>query len=169
MSRLGVFYSQSKSYRMGYNCGGFALGTETWYKFEKYYYHGFNNHTRSKRKRRMAKITFLCVQQMLEDFPGQLRVIHSEKERKCYEEIFFFRVSSDGDFHFVLKHGNAYLHKCGNTPYIYEMDEEEVYSDCWEHRYDGPIVMFAKVKKPLRDRKYQNTSFDYDDEEDWDF
>lgn len=157
MIKLGRFYHQDFLYRMGYNCGGFALGTETWYSFDHYQYRGFENSSSDKKRlRRMGKVTFLCVEQLLGDFPRQLRIIQKEEDKKSYEEVFFFRLSSDGDFHFVVKHGNKYFHKMGNTPYIDEMSKEEVYSDSWIGGYDGPLVIFAKVKKPLKDKVYFN-------------
>ena len=134
-----------------FNCGGFALGTLTWVEFEKYYYKGFHNRKPEKIRRRMGKVTMLCVEEMLQRFPN-LRILRNVDEKKSWEEIFLFRLSSDGDFHFLLKHGNVYYHKKGETPRIDKIPEHEAF-DIWCSRYDGPIVIFAKPKCRLIDRE----------------
>lgn len=145
--------------RWYFNCGGFALGTCEWEGFEKYRrrgYQSFNHRLNSKRKRAMAKMTYWCAEELLEKYPRQLRLVKSEDDKLSYEEIFFFRISSDGDFHFVVKHGREYFHKKGNTPWIDKMSKEEVYSDSWCGRYDGPMLIFAKTKKPFQHKELLN-------------
>lgn len=145
--------------RFYFNCGGFALGTCEWEGFVAYQrrgYRAFNQRSEKKRNRAMAKMTCWCAQELLEKYPRQLRLVKSEDEKLSYEEIFFFRISSDGDFHFVVKHGREYFHKKGNTPWIDKMSREEVYSDSWCNRYDGPMLIFAKTKRPFKHKELIN-------------
>ena len=146
------FYKIPYNQRFFFNCGGFALGTCKWEHFDCYDkqgYEPFGGRTNKQRYRAMSRMTWKCAQEMLAKYPRQLRLIKSEDEKLSYEEVFFFRLSSDGDFHFVLKHGRKYFHKRGNIPRLNEMSKEEVYSSAWCGRYDGPILIFAKTKKPF--------------------
>lgn len=153
------FYKIPFFERLNFNCGGFALGTCEWERFicfDRRQEYCFNQRNFYKRYRAMGKITYQCAQELLEKYPRQLRLVKDESEKLSYEEIFFFRVSSDGDFHFVLKHGRKYLHKRGNTPWLDEMSKEEVYSSAWCNRYDGPMLIFAKTKRPFSHKELIN-------------
>lgn len=123
-----------------YNCGGYALGTFSWYlpsRTDEMW--GFWLH---RDKSELAEITEIAVKVMLEDF-ADLRVISDLSEVRTDEFAIAFRCSSDGDFHFVRQFRNEWYHKCGVSD-IYMMEEEEVFSAVWNYRYDGPIVLFAK-------------------------
>lgn len=123
-----------------YNCAGFALGTFSWY---------CPSHTgdvwgwRDWDMDYMEELTKECVEIMLNDF-ADLRVIADMNELGVGEYAIAFRVSSDGDFHYIRQmFYGTWKHKtgCGN---IYEMNQEEVFTAEWCGRYDGPIVLFAK-------------------------
>lgn len=123
-----------------YNCGGYALGTFSWYlpsRTDEMW--GF---WLRRDKSELAEITEMAVKVMLEDF-ADLRVISSVDEVQTNEFAIAFRCSSDGDFHYVRQFRNRWYHKCGVSD-IYTMEEEEVFSAVWRCRYDGPIVLFAK-------------------------
>lgn len=152
------FYKIPYFERFNFNCGGFALGTCEWERFICCDARGYYPFSRNRKKayRNMGKMTYQCAQELLEKYPRQLRLVKDESEKLSYEEIFFFRVSSDGDFHFVLKHGRKYLHKRGNTPWLDEMSKEEVYSSAWCDKYDGPMLIFAKTKKPFSHKELIN-------------
>lgn len=123
-----------------YNCGGYALGTFSWYEpfkrgecfnldFDSWY--------------QACENTERCVAVMLEEFK-KLRRIESLEEVSSTETAIAFRISWDGDFHFVRRAKNhCWYHKRGNTPQILTMRTETVLSSVWCGRYDGPLVLFA--------------------------
>ena len=136
-----------------YNCGGYALGTFSWYcphrteddstPFGTYY---------AKTPEEAELITQHSVQVMLEDFGGKLRVISEVAEANLKTEaVIAFRISTEyGDFHYARRGCNgSWYHKRGACPYIDRMDAVEVFSDYWlcgPVRYDGPLVLFALTK-----------------------
>ena len=84
---------------------------------------------------------------MLKDFEGRLRVISSLKELEKNEYAIAYRVSSDGDFHFMRKARTRWHHKRGSTPTILTESEDNVFNSIWCDRYDGPIVLMAMRRK----------------------
>lgn len=122
-----------------YNCAGYALGTFSWYiPRTRDVFNSFNFETKAEMKRK----TQVSVKNMLKDFPD-LRVIHSLDEVQDDEYAILFRHSSDGDFHFMKRGKNgAWYHKMGGLSRIHT--ESNPFSEVWECRYDGDIVMFAK-------------------------
>lgn len=125
-----------------YNCAGYALGTFSWYcpNEEGDDYWGFLDDLSDTE---MFAKTFETVQFMLKDFKGRLRLIGSVSEIQENEYAIAYRVSSDGDFHFMKKIGNGWHHKRGNTGRIYVESEDYVLNEIWCDRYDGPIVLMA--------------------------
>lgn len=83
-----------------YNCAGYALGTFSWYQpYDNLDVHDslfsdFNT---------LESITQQTVSCMLKDFEGRLRIISSLKELEKNEYAIAYRVSSDGDFHFMKR------------------------------------------------------------------
>ena len=128
-----------------YNCGGYALGTFSWYlpndndDVEDFW--GCQDHSYEE----MVSITRTCVDWMLDDF-DDLRIIHRLSEVRHDEYAIAFRVSSDGDFHYI-KQGKfrTWTHKCG-MGCINTITRWEVFHTHWNDRYDGPIVLFAKKR-----------------------
>lgn len=124
-----------------YNCAGFALGTFSWYlptRTNGMWGSWFEN------DEEIAKLTQECVQVMLEDF-ADLRVIADMSELGIGEYAIAFRLSADGDFHYIKQvfYGD-WKHKTG-IGNIYEISQEEVFTTEWcGGRYNGPIVLFAK-------------------------
>ena len=134
--------------KRNYNCGGYALGTFSWYcphneeddTFFGYDY-GFDTQEEAWVK------TMYAVSKMILDFEGNLRMIKSlEQLHKNTERVVAFRLSSDGDFHYIKKTKNGWHHKCGASRYIRRMSEHDVFHTNWNNRYDGPIVLLA-IKK----------------------
>lgn len=129
-----------------YNCGGYALGTFSWYcpypeEVANEMIEGWYEEAEAWEK------TMYMVSNMVADFGGRVRMLYHKDQLERNERLVLFRISSDGDFHYVIKKRNGYYHKRGAFPKIEKMTEEEVFETNWcRNRYDGPIVMLA-VKK----------------------
>lgn len=131
---------------LDYNCGGYALGTFSWYLPSHLTYSHWENWFGDEiDEDDLEAITDLAVEAMLEDF-ADLRLIDRLDEVRHDEYAIAFRVSSDGDFHYI-KQGRSrfWTHKCGASR-IFTMTRWEVFNTEWCHRYDGPIVLFAKKR-----------------------
>ncbi len=130
--------------RKFYNCGGYALGTFSWYcPHDERDYDIYNKFFTMEERTKMA------VDYMLKDFPD-LRVISSIKEVETDEFLIAFRLSED-DFHYMVKKENhKWYSKSGSCPKIDTFPQEMVLSECWVmddgYYYDGPLVLFAKKK-----------------------
>ena len=135
----------SNTERYLYNCAGYALETFSWYcpneKDNGYWDLDYLSNAE------MFVKTFKTVQFMLKDFKGRLRLIGSVSEVQENEYAIAYRVSSDGDFHFMKKMTNGWHHKRGNTDHIYVESEDYVLNEIWCDRYDGPIVLMAMRRK----------------------
>ena len=129
--------------RYTYNCGGYALGTFSWYLPYESDRYGFvwGGHLTT---RRMDTITDQCVEFMLRDF-ADLRVIDSVADLQKDEYAIAFRLSSDGDFHYIKRNRNGlWTHKRGASSTIWVMPKNKVLNSVWCDRYNGKIVLFAK-------------------------
>ena len=127
-----------------YNCAGYALGTFSWYCPYDDDYTLFSLFCDSDA---LEEITKLTVSYMLKDFGGKLRVIPSLEELRKDEYAIAYRISSDGDFHFMKKARTRWHHKRGSTPTILTESEDNVFNSIWCDRYDGPIVLMAMRRK----------------------
>lgn len=125
-----------------YNCAGYALGTFSWYcpNEEDEWYWGFMEDLSDAE---MFAKTFETVNFMLKDFKGRLRLIKSVDEIQENEYAIAYRVSSDGDFHFMKKMANGWHHKQGGSKNILVESEDYVLNGIWCDRYDGPIALMA--------------------------
>lgn len=127
-----------------YNCAGYALGTFSWYQP----YDNLDVHdSLFSDSNTLESITQQTVSCMLKDFEGRLRVISSLKELEKNEYAIAYRVSSDGDFHFMKKARTRWHHKRGSMPTILIESEDNVLNSIWCDRYDGPIVLMAMRRK----------------------
>ena len=126
-----------------YNCAGYALGTFSWYCPQDDY-DIFSLFCDSDE---LKEITKLTVSHMLKDFGGKLRVISSLEELRKDEYAIAYRVSSDGDFHFMRKARTRWHHKRGSMSTILTESEDNVLNSIWCDRYDGPIVLMAMRRK----------------------
>ena len=126
-----------------YNCAGYALGTFSWYCP----YDDYDPFSLLCDSDELEEITEQTVSHMLKDFEGKLRVISSLKELKKNEYAIAYRVSSDGDFHFMKKARTRWHHKRGSMPTILTESEDNVFNSIWCDRYDGPIVLMAMRRK----------------------
>lgn len=139
-----------------YNCGGYALGTFSWYcPYER----GFDPLEEGwETDLEETLITHICVSTMLREFPNQLRQLWAwgdleEREESLMEQLqeneylVCFRISSDGDFHYAKKQANGvWYHKMGARQRIERTTFEEIHEEHWLGRYDGSVVYFAKTK-----------------------
>lgn len=136
--------------RYTYNCGGYALGTFSWYcphdeaddTARWGYDYSFGTEEEAWLK------TMYAVSKMILDFQGNLRMIKSlDQLHKGTERVVAFRLSSDGDFHYIKKSANGqWYHKRGGSSPIHKMTQDEVLNSVWCHRYDGPVILLA-IKK----------------------
>lgn len=131
-----------------YNCGGYALGTFSWYCPHAEEDDSWGSYDYSFDTREEAWIkTMYAVSKMVLDFEGKLHMIKSlDQLNEATERVVAFRLSSDGDFHYIKKGLNGWYHKCGASRYIRRMSEHDVFYTNWNNRYDGPIVLLA-IKK----------------------
>ena len=132
--------------RHTFNCGGYALGTFSWYcphdEEDEDCFWGYNYGFRN-REEAWTK-TMFAVSKMVLDFGGKLRMIKTMEQLHRDERVVAFRLSSDGDFHYVRREANGrWYHKQGRSPDIRPMTKAEVFSDCWCYRYNGPLVLLA--------------------------
>ena len=126
-----------------YNCAGYALGTFSWYCP----YDDYDPFSLLCDSNALEVVTKLTVSHMLKDFAGKLRVISSLEELRKDEYAIAYRISSDGDFHFMKKARTRWHHKRGSTSTILTESEDNVLNSIWCDRYDGPIVLMAMRRK----------------------
>lgn len=127
-----------------YNCGGYALGTYSWYcpndnGYDSPMYD--DNYTMEER-------TQFAIEYMLNDF-YDLRVIKTLEEVTEKEYAIAFRLAKD-DFHYMVKKGNKWYSKAGGSSKIEKVSQEIVLGKIWFTdygvTYNGPLVLFAKRK-----------------------
>jgi hypothetical protein len=89
-----------------------------------------------------------AVSQMVLDFGGRLRMIKTMSQlHEQTERVVAFRLSSDGDFHYIRRNENGqWYHKRGRSPDILRMKEKEVFETYWCDRYNGPLILLAIQK-----------------------
>lgn len=132
-----------------YNCAGYALGTYSWYCPNSEEDDGWFGYDYSFDNREEAwQKTMYAVANMMVDFGGRLRVIQALTDVRKGEYIIAFRLSADGDFHYVKKaHNHHWFHKRGASLSIDRMTEFEVLHTNWCNRYNGPIILMAMQKR----------------------
>lgn len=120
-----------------YNCGGFALNTFSWYI--PCYETGFWTEAEAQLR------TYYCINTMLAEF-SDLRLIGDVRELHADEYAVVFRISSDGDFHYLKRGRNGkWYSKLGSLTKITVHNDDYVFNEYWcDGRYDGPVVLFAK-------------------------
>lgn len=135
-----------------YNCGGYALGTFSWYcpysekDDDNGSWFGFNCGYRTQEE--AWRKTMYLVGFMLNDFCGQLRVIRDLSDLERHEYAIAFRLSADGDFHYIKQGKNdTWYHKRGASEAIHTMNTEQAFAQSWCDRYKGPIVLLAMSTK----------------------
>ena len=129
-----------------YNCGGYALNTFNWYRpsDDEHFDYGMDEMTEEE----MTIQTQKCVDYMLKQFNGLLRVIQGSWELEKNEYMIAFKIDGGGnnDFHFCkrLKNGHWY-HKQGQYP-ISRIKKKKVFKEEWIFEniaYYGKTVFFA--------------------------
>ena len=131
--------------RYEYNCGGYALETFSWYCPEEELELG---RTAFDTIEEAYEKTMYAVAVMVLEFEGKVRMIRRVEDlHKTSERLVAFRISSDGDFHYIKKTRSGWKHKMGSSYPIRKMSEWEVFNTEWcGGRYDGPLVLLA-IKK----------------------
>ena len=138
-----------------YNCGGYALNLFAWYcpwgldvdetetpLARAYWGDEFFNDDE------MFAPTMRCVQNMLAEIPTLRLLTGINDDIRPNEYMLAFRISYDGDFHFVKRACNGvWYHKQGGSQKIGVMTALEIIDDSWCDRYNGPLVFFANTKK----------------------
>ena len=138
-----------------YNCGGYALNLFSWYcpwgedvdetetPLARAYWADeyFANDE-------MFAPTMRCVQNMLAEIPTLRLLTGINDPIQENEYMLAFRISYDGDFHFVKRADSGiWYHKQGACKDIKIMYASDVIDAEWCGRYDGPLVFFANTKK----------------------
>jgi len=128
------------------NCGGYALNTFNWYAPSDDRYFDYGEEEMSEEE--MAIQTQKCVDFMVKQFGGLLRVIKGSWELQKDEYMIAFKIDGGGenDFHYCkrLKNGHWY-HKMGSLP-IMKIKKEKVFKEHWIFEniaYYGKTVFFA--------------------------
>ena len=138
-----------------YNCGGYALNLFAWYcpwgedvsETETPLARAYWADDYFEDDELFAP-TFKCVQNMLAEIPTLRLLTGINDDIRPDEYMLAFRISSDGDFHFVKRADSGiWYHKRGSRKDIEIMTASEVIDDYWCGRYDGPLVFFANTKK----------------------
>lgn len=133
-----------------FNCGGFALGYLEWIRL--YSLHEYDFEEFQYDDTMIEEATWDSVEEIISMFEeNEIRVIYSEKEVTKDEFVVYFRLSDDGDFHFLKKYHNGRIyHKPGALPIC--RFNGNPFEDEWSYsiNYCGPIVMFAIDNKYYR-------------------
>ena len=136
-----------------YNCGGYALGTFSWFlldSFEHDYDLNYYDMTIEEIEKRVVRMEDDCVEEIVEVFEGLVRSISALSELRENEYAVLFRISYDeegyiDDFHFVKRHHDGhYSHKPGKSP-VAEFKNDPFDGD-WSSRYldyNAPIKILA--------------------------
>lgn len=137
--------------RGNFNCGGYALGTFSWYMPATNEDFDFCFDPTED----VVERTECCVRHILEDFTGSIRRISGVDECADDEYVIAFRLEGNpatwqDDFHFMRRDSSGvWRQKLGGRPRIETVRKEIVFSSAWEAlwlSYEGPIVLFAKKK-----------------------
>lgn len=136
-------YNNMRKLQYDYNCGGYALGTFSWYlpfsKEESEYYDEefFFIDTTEVTAVRLEK----CASYIVSEIPWARRIQTIEEcDQDEYAVAFRF---GGGDFHFLRQlKGDVWKGKSGALGFtIYS--QESVFRSDWNCRYNSPIVLFA--------------------------
>lgn len=129
--------------RCGFNCAGYALEVFAWYMPVTRGNDCFGSWADSWDE--LNERVDIATAVMLHDFAYRgIRLIWSIEELQKDEYAFAFRVSTDGDFHYMKRGENGvWYEKRGSHPVIYSHPTHEVFDNDWNDRYDSRIVLFA--------------------------
>lgn len=140
------------------NCGSFALNVKEWYVSDR----DFDNTNEARYMLEEGRsldeifdyLTTINIEQILEDFKEEIRVLIDKDDVQDNEELIAFRLGIfededfegiDTDFHFKVRRDGSWMEKCGSTEVRFcELNEDEEWSNSSGDRYNGPIVFLAK-------------------------
>lgn len=127
-----------------YNCGGYALGTFSWYcPLEPDEFDTFDGDE--------TECLQACTDAILSDFPDlflidEYDMIYPKYSCRKYE-IIAFRISYHDDFHFwKLGRNNMWFDKMGRANWIDHHSYNDVFADTWNGRYDSEIIFFGRKR-----------------------
>ena len=141
------------------NCGSFALNVKEWYLSDRDFDNtsivctmleegGYNV------EEALDYLTSINVQQILDDFGSDIRVITNKDDINKGEELIAYRLGIfeeedfpfiDTDFHFRVKRNGIWMEKCGSTEVKFcELEEDEEWRNNSGDLYNGPIIFLAK-------------------------
>ena len=132
-----------------YNCGGYALGTFSWYwpgRDEEEY----EQIMAYADEENWEPALQLAAEAIISELAGWQLVEIEEVMRRCYSpkeyEIVAMRFCSY-DFHF-WKLGNNWnwYDKAGGSHYIDRHAFKDVMGKKWNYRYDSPIICFVRMR-----------------------
>lgn len=131
-----------------YNCGGYAFDTMSWYRpYNEWTHERFSECYYSPVT--WEEGTEIAKKQMLEDFGKSLREIESVEEIKDHERLILFRLSSEGDFHYVFSDDRITFHHKRGRSYLETMSKEEALGEVWSaqggygYDYESPLLLLA--------------------------
>lgn len=140
--------NQRNTNQWDYNCGGYALGTFSWYcpcedEENNGEYFGKYDFTPQQLENRTKD----CVKKLLKDF-SNLRIIHNIKELQQNELAVAFRISGDiDDFHFILRKRNGQWFEKNGGGNIHRVTKNYALNRTWYApfaTYYGKIILFAR-------------------------
>lgn len=149
------------THKRTYNCGGYALGTYSWYcpyrdEWEDFFSLFGDMYTEIEDEdieMIYERITGIAIRTMLEDFAHRhIHVISEVADRKENETVIAFRHDLT-DFHYLKLGANGvWYSKMGGSEHITTHKAEEVLNDELEwvmgcHVYDSRIILLALEKE----------------------
>ena len=134
--------NNTKSYE--YNCGGYALGTYSWYCpcVDRKEISNISYIYRTKQQE--EKLLRHCIEVMLSEIEG-LRVIKDLSEVQADEYAIAFKLGKTwNDFHYIRRGKNGvWYEKCGSEQKINIVPTRKALAKDWD-MYHGRTVFFAK-------------------------
>ena len=131
-----------------YNCGGYALGTFSWYR-PALKLMDWGDECVSLTPTEVEETYKHCIETILTDFPT-MRVIRKVKDLRANEYAIAFRLGGiDGvdDFHFIKRARNGqWYHKRGALA-PERISKDKIFEPVWYNSgwlYRGKIILFAK-------------------------
>lgn len=135
------------------NCGGFALGIDSWYQLGPTvdWFNRCSSHC--SKKGGWRDFERRCVRHILRDNP-ELHLISSDLIDEVSidldaSEIIAFRIGRNwlGSYHFMRCEPNGdWTEKKGHSPYIYRHNYETIH-EAWSKEYDGKEYFFVRERR----------------------
>jgi hypothetical protein len=119
-----------------YNCGGYALKSFNWFDFPLAI--GSIPFGETKLK--------ACARWICHKTKGKIISKEQAEKAKKEEIVVAFKISKNGDFHFMRKgKNNHWKHKMGNLPAVFNVDKKTVFSKKWDYSHYQIIKGFVFI------------------------